>query len=68
MDSITAAIAAVGQAVASIFNWVTGRSQLKNAAPMQQAAAAQTETAAQDKTKAALANGDTKEVEREISE
>ena len=66
--SIMAVVAAVGQAISSVFNWALGRSALKNTQAMQAAQAAADEQKAKDRTNEAIKNEDTEEIRKELAE
>lgn len=58
----------IAAAIAAFFNWMTGRNATKNAAPIVQAKTAQNAVASVDKTNAAIAAKDTKEIQNELAE
>jgi hypothetical protein len=55
-------------ATKEIFGYASKRTDLKNTAPMEQAAEAKTEAQALAKTNAAIAKGDIEEVRNELAE
>lgn len=61
-------VTAICSAVAAVFNWATGRSNLNNAPAVQAAKVAQAEVDAKAKTNTAIENRNTKEIQNEISE
>ncbi len=62
------AITAIAGAVSSVFNWITGRSAVKNAADVKAAQTAQNEVNAQAKTNEAIASQNTNEIRNELAE
>lgn len=61
-------IGPIFSAIASAFNWMTGRDQIKNSPAMQAAAAAKSEQAQVDKATKAIATQDTEEIRKELAE
>ena len=64
----TNVVSAVCSAIASVFNWATNRSTLKNSTDMQNAQKAKNEADAVDKTNTAIKNKDVEEIQKEIGE
>lgn len=61
-------ITAIGGAISSVFNYLTGRSAAKNAPDVKAGAIAASEQAQVDRSTKAVADGDVKEIERELAE
>jgi hypothetical protein len=60
-------ITAIGQAIAAVFGWITGRSAARNSPQMQENAAAKTNTKLADKATHDVAEGDIDEIRKDVS-